>query len=387
MEETSMETSEQQSEEPPSYTDRLKHIFNRFNIGFNEWEDYHWHIKNRVTNFKLLNNFLGTSFNEDHNDFQMAITPHYLSLDNDFINGPLGKMSIYSSKEMIKGIDCNLDPLNEEHQMAVPNLVHRYGDRALVLTTTFCSLNCRYCCRKRSVGHVDTVISDENLDLIETYLKNTPEIKDVILSGGDFLTLNNTKIKRILDMVERIPTVDIIRIGTKVPVVLPQRFNDYQLLDILSSVSKPIYMNTHFNHPKEISGYSISVCKGLSKLGIILGNQSVLLRGVNDNTDTLIELSRGLLRMKVRPYYIYQCDMIDGVEHFRTDVRDSIKIVSAMRGKIGGLGIPTLILDSPGGKGKINISSNNIKSIDDEKVILTNFNGEEVVYHQPSPGK
>ena len=348
------------------------------------WNDWKWQLKHCIKSFDEINKIFGTSLSTNAIDFPMSITPHYLSLIKD-VNGPLAKMFFTSDMELVKNPHCSDDPLNEEHQMPVKNLVHRYKDRALIITTSLCAGLCRYCVRKRCTNDIDHSLNDNELNGIKTYIENHPEIKDVILSGGDFLTMNNNRIEKILTTLGSIESVDIIRIGSKIPVMMPQRIFDTELIRILSSCPKPLYLNTHFNHPDEVSEDSIKACVILAKNGVQLGNQSVLLKDVNDKTSILLELYRKLLKMFVKPYYAYCCDEIHGTEHFRIKFSDAQNVIDGLRGHISGLGIPTLILDSPHGLGKINVSKNHVVSIENidgvEKTTLTSFEGKLVEYY------
>jgi lysine 2,3-aminomutase len=284
--------------------------------------------------------------------------------------------------EMIDGMFE--DPLNEDEMMPVPHLVHRYRDRALVICTSSCFSYCRYCTRKRKVGCIDHVLTEDEMATIKYYLQVHPEISDVILSGGDPFTLSVNKLEQIVRNVREVESVQIIRIGTKVPVVLPMRI-DNELVSMLKQY-QPIFVNTHFNHPNEITKESQEACIKLIDNGIPVNNQSVLLRGVNDDKIIQEELCRKLIKMRVRPYYLFICDLVKGAEHFRTRVSKGIEIMEHLRGRMSGLAIPQFVVDSPGGLGKIPILPNYLISQTPEKVILRNYEGKIVEYPEPLMG-
>jgi len=312
----------------------------------------------------------------------MAITPYYASLIRrvDF-SDPVFRMSVPNPQEMCDPPCLSEDPLEEHEDMPVPGLIHRYRDRALVIATTTCSMYCRHCTRKRIAGTRESSISPRRLAQVVEYLRATPEINDVIISGGDPLTMPDAMIESVLSAIRSVPSVQIIRIGTRVPVVLPMRITD-ELVQMLRKYH-PLWINTHFNHPNELTPESAAACTKLADAGIPLGNQSVLLRGVNDQPQIIEQLCRGLVRIRVRPYYLYQCDLVRGVEHFRTSVRAGIEIMEYLRGRISGLAIPTFVVDAPHGGGKIPVLPNYVVSMSPTHTVLRNYEGLLVNYPEP----
>jgi len=355
-----------------------------------EWNDWHWQYRNRIMDADRLSEIIDLSETEKANisaclnKFRMAVTPYYLSLiDPDDPDDPIRAQAVPSVREMEYFPEEMIDPLGEESASPVRNIVHRYPDRVLFLVTHCCAMYCRHCTRRRLVGEEDVSISNEELDEAIEYIRKTPEIRDVLVSGGDPLTLSDARLDEILSRLREIDHVEIIRIGTRVPVTMPMRITP-ALLDMLKK-HQPIWINTHFNHPKELTSASIKACASIVDAGIPLGNQSVLLRGVNDNTETIRDLMLGLIRARVRPYYLYQCDLSEGLEHFRTDVRVGINIIGDLRGSITGFAIPLFVIDAPGGGGKIPMNPEYIVSIDDEKVVMKNHLGQ--IYEYPQPDK
>jgi lysine 2,3-aminomutase len=342
------------------------------------WHDWKWQFKNRIKSVEKITKLIGRNVSSiAANKFPMAITPYYFSLIKTFNEtDPIFKMCVPQNKELIE-IMCE-DPLCEELTTPTKCLVHRYDDRALLISTTTCATNCRYCTRKRTVGIKKHVLTAKELKDVVAYLTSHPEVSDVIISGGDPFTLETRRLEKIIQAIRNIETVDIIRIGTKVPVVMPQRITD-ELVAMLKRYH-PIFVNTHFNHPNEITKESSEACQKLVDNGIPVNNQSVLLKGVNDNKYVQEDLCRKLLKMRVRSYYLFQCDLVNGVEHFRTKISRGIEIMDYLRGRLSGLAIPQYVVDSPGGKGKIPILPNYMLSQSPEKVILRNYKGEIVEY-------
>jgi lysine 2,3-aminomutase len=273
------------------------------------------------------------------------------------------------------------DPLGEDGDMPVPGLVHRYSDRALLLATTMCAAYCRHCTRKRVAGRTEECVTGPRLAQATDYLSVHPEIKDVIISGGDPFTMPTGALERVIRAVRAVPSVDIIRIGTRTPVVLPMRITD-ELVSMLQQYH-PVYVNLHFNHPNEVTPDAAAACERLANAGIPLGNQTVLLRGVNDNAPLLADLFRLLVRVRVRPYYLFQCDLVRGVEHLRTPLSKGMEIMEYLRGRLSGLAIPTFVVDAPHGGGKIPIVPNYVVSVSPTHTVLRNFAGEMVSYPEP----
>ncbi|MCJ7771439.1 KamA family radical SAM protein, partial [Candidatus Bathyarchaeota archaeon] len=310
--------------------------------------------------------------------YPMKISRYYFDLIDE-VDDPLCKQCVPSVNELVdpQGI---VDPLNEEGQSPVPGLVHRYPDRILMCVSNDCAMYCRFCTRKRMVGNSEIGYSEDNLLRQIQYVKKTGAIRDVLLSGGDPLLLSDERIEFLLKKIRAIPHVEIIRIGSRVPCTFPQRITD-ELCNILKKYH-PLYMNVHFNHPREITEESRRACGLLADAGIPLGSQSVLLKGVNDDSKTIKDLMQGLLAMRVRPYYLFQMDSVKGTYHFRTRVETGIKIVESLIGYTSGLAIPRYVIDSPGGGGKIPIQPNYVERMSEDEVVLRNYEGRNYTYQQ-----
>jgi len=308
--------------------------------------------------------------------FQARINPYYLSLIR-YPGDPIWLQAVPDEVELYD-IDAPEDPLNEDEMSPVPNITHRYPDRALFLTTSQCGLYCRFCTRKRKVGD-SSKINMRELEAAFQYLEQHTEINDVILSGGDPLMLTDAMLEKVLIRLRQIPHISIIRLGTKMPCVLPQRITP-QLCDMLKKYH-PIYVNTHFNHPWEITPESTKACEMLVNAGVPVGCQTVLLKGVNDDPEVMRDLMKKLLAIRVRPYYIYQADLTKGANHFRTPIDVGLEIMDNLRGHISGLAVPQFVIDAPGGGGKIPLLPDYVLARDKEKIILRNFKNE--VYEYP----
>jgi lysine 2,3-aminomutase len=357
----------------------------------NCFDDWKWQISKRIRDLTGLYELFPNLKNNDFipaviKKYPMAITPYYASLIRKLdMSDPVFAMSIPQISELQDPACLSEDPLEENEDMPVPGLVHRYSDRALLIATTTCSMYCRHCTRKRVAGTRESTISPLRLKQVHEYLLTHPEIHDVIISGGDPLTMNTDAIERILETLRSIPSVQIIRIGTRTPVVLPQRITD-ELVNMLKKYH-PLWINTHFNHPNELTAQAAAACAKLADAGIPLGNQSVLLRGVNDTPQIFEQLCRGLVRMRVRPYYLFQCDLVKGIEHFRTPLSRGIEIMEYLRGRLSGIAIPTFVVDAPHGGGKIPVLPNYIVSTSPTHTVLRNFEGMMVNYPEPSLGR
>jgi lysine 2,3-aminomutase len=314
--------------------------------------------------------------------YPMRVNPYYLSLIQS-VGDPIWRQAVPAEAELHDHV-CPADPLEEENQSPVPNLIHRYPDRALFLVYSECAMYCRFCTRKRKVGGENMVINRETLEEGLRYIRSHPEIRDVILSGGDPLLLADERLEWILKELRAIQSVEIIRIGTRVPVVLPQRITP-ALVRMLRRFH-PLYINTHFNHPAEITDLSARACGRLVDVGIPMGNQSVLLRGVNDDPGTMKRLMQKLLAIRVKPYYIYQADMVQGTDHFRTTVEEGLSIIRALRGHTSGMAVPAYVIDAPGGGGKIPLLPDYLQELGDE-VVLKNYQGETYRYRNASPAR
>jgi len=357
-------------------------------IPVQSWNNWKWQLAHRITNTEMLSEVLNLSEQEKTDittclkQFRMAITPYYASLIHpEDRNDPIRMQSVPSIQETFYCSDDLDDPLNEVESSPVPNIVHRYPDRVLLLATYVCSMYCRHCTRRRVVGEEDGMITESELEMALDYIRSHEEVRDVLISGGDPLTMNTKKLESIIAGLRAIPHVDIIRIGTRVPVVLPMRITE-ELLAMLKKY-QPIWINTHFNHPREITPDAERACTAIVDAGIPLGNQSVLLRGINDNAEVMKDLLLKLVHMRVRPYYLYQCDLSRGISHFRTDVDTGIDIMHQLTGYISGFAVPKYVIDAPHGGGKIPINYNYVLRRDDHEVLLENYKGER--YHYPIP--
>jgi lysine 2,3-aminomutase len=353
-----------------------------------QWNDWRWQSQNAIRSVRQLRDLLPFTREELEaigrleTEYKLAIPPYYFSLINpDDPNDPIRLQSVPSPLEAMNRSGYELeDPLEEDKDAPVPGLTHRYPDRALLVTTHVCTMYCRFCTRKRATlvrGGWDA-ISRNDERMIE-YVRAHSEIRDVIVSGGDPLTLPPAKLRFFLDNLAAIPHVDVIRIGTRVPVTLPQKLFDRKLIDLLASAEK-VWIQTHFNHPREITVEAARVCQALLRAGMPVNNHTVLMKGVNDSVETMRQLMRALLRIKVRPYYIFHCDPVIGAGHFRTSVWKGLEIIEGLRGHMSGLGIPTYVVDSPHGGGKIPLMPNYLVSASDDAVVLRNYEGMLVRY-------
>lgn len=358
------------------------------NVTDAEWNDWHWQVRNRIETLEDLKKYVDLSEEEQEGvkktleTLRMAITPYYFSLmDVDDPNCPIRKQAIPSIKEIHKSEADLLDPLHEDEDSPVPGLTHRYPDRVLLLITDMCSMYCRHCTRRRFAGAHDQAMPMERIDKAIEYIAKTPQVRDVLLSGGDALLVSDETLEYIIKKLRAIPHVEIVRIGSRTPVVLPQRITP-ELVAMLKKYH-PIWLNTHFNHPKEVTPESKAACERLADAGIPLGNQSVLLRGINDCVHVMKRLVHELVKMRVRPYYIYQCDLSMGLEHFRTPVSKGIEIIEGLRGHTSGYAVPTFVVDAPGGGGKTPVMPQYIISQSPHKVVLRNFEGVITTYTEP----
>ncbi len=354
----------------------------------NNWNDWKWQIKHRIRTLEQLISYL-PSLRNNHElsrviqKYPMAITPYYASLIQQADStDPILKMCVPQPEELFSPSCLSEDPLEENEDMPVPGFVHRYPDRALLIATSTCASYCRHCTRKRMAGTRECSISSRRLQQVTDYLLAHPEICDVIISGGDPLTMPTESLEAILSSLRSVKSVQIIRIGTRVPVVLPMRITD-ELVSMLRKYH-PLWVNTHFNHPRELTSEAMTACGKLADAGIPLGNQTVLLRGVNDSAQIIEHLCRGLVNMRVRPYYLYQCDLVQGVEHFRTPLSRGIEIIEYMRGRVSGIAIPTFVVDAPHGGGKIPVMPTYVVSMSPTHTVLRNYEG--LIVNYPEPG-
>ncbi|MDE7103532.1 MAG: lysine 2,3-aminomutase [Bacteroidales bacterium] len=353
-----------------------------------QWNDWRWQVQNRIETLEDLKKYIHLTPAEEDGvkqtlkTLRMAITPYYLSLINpEDPNDPVRRQAIPTGLETHQSAADLLDPLHEDSDSPVPGLTHRYPDRVLFLITDQCSMYCRHCTRRRFAGQHDCESPAERIDRAIEYIAKTPQVRDVLLSGGDALLVSDQVLESIIKRLRAIPHVEIIRIGSRTPVVCPQRITP-ELVAMLSKYH-PIWLNTHFNHSNEITEESAGACARLANAGVPLGNQTVLLRGVNDSVEVMKKLMCNLVKIRVRPYYIYQCDLSMGLEHFRTPVAKGIEIIEGLRGHISGYAVPTFVVDAPGGGGKIPVMPNYLISQGVGKVILRNYEGVITTYTEP----
>jgi lysine 2,3-aminomutase len=370
----------------PSYDYRRIPLY--ADVPASDWNDWQWQMRNNIKDVATLTKVLPLSDKEQADIkavlkiFRMAITPYYASLiDQDNPGCSVRLQAIPRLAETHIDASDQDDPLHEDADSPVPGLTHRYPDRVLLLVTHICSMNCRHCTRRRLVGAEDAHLMDGQIDAAIEYIRSTPIIRDVLISGGDPLVLSDARLERLIAKLRAIPHVEIIRIGTRIPVVMPMRITD----DLVSMLKRyhPIYVNTHFNHPREITAESREACRKLADAGIPLGNQSVLLRDVNDCPVLMKKLVQKLLTIRVKPYYIYQCDMSRGISHFRTTISKGIEIIENLRGHTTGMAVPTFVVDAPGGGGKTPVMPDYLITSNDKRVVLRNYEGVITTYDEP----
>ncbi|MDF1575786.1 MAG: lysine 2,3-aminomutase [Bacteroidales bacterium] len=360
-------------------------------LSISSWKDWKWHIKHSIRSLDKFEHLTGIKIPGDKreglertfNKFPLSITPYYLSLiDRDnYENDPVFKQAFGGVEELTTLKSELNDPLSEDRDSPVPGLTHRYPDRVLFHVSNVCSMYCRHCTRKRKVGDVDYVPSRDQLSKGIRYIAESPQVRDVLLSGGDPLMLSDEKLDWLLSEIRRIPHVEIIRIGTRMPVVLPYRITN-KLVEILKKYH-PLWINTHFNHPREITESSKEAIAMLANGGFPLGNQSVLLAEVNDCPRIMKSLLHKLVQNRIRPYYLYQCDLAEGLSHFRTPIGKGIEIMESLVGHTSGLARPTYVIDAPGGGGKIPVMPNYLISWSTNKVVLRNYEGVITTYKEP----
>ncbi len=355
-----------------------------------EWNDWHWQLRRRIRSLDRLSEFLELTVDEmaailrHRGPLPLAITPYYASLlDAQDSAQPLRRTVVPVNGEYLRSPGEAEDPLGEDGDSPVPGLVHRYPDRVLFLANNFCSTNCRYCTRSRMIGgeHGLSGLKSRWQRAID-YIENTPQVRDVLVSGGDPLTLGEEKLDWLLSRLRKIRHVELLRIGTKVPVVLPQRVTP-QLVRLLKRFH-PLWMSIHFTHPEELTIETAEACSRLVDAGIPLGSQTVLLSGINDSVRTMTALVHGLLRLRVKPYYLYQCDPILGSAHFRTPVEKGLEIIAGLRGHTTGYAVPTYAIDAPGGGGKIPLLPDYLVGREGDDLLLRNFEGKIFRYPDPS---
>lgn len=352
-----------------------------------KWYNWRWQLSNRINTVEEFEKVIRLTESERRalsakQLFRVDITPYFISLiDPDDPDDPIRKQVVPTDAELTPFTAMMEDSLAEDRHSPVPGLVHRYPDRVLMLVTTQCASYCRYCTRSRIVGDPSATFSRAEFEMQLEYLKRTPQVRDVLLSGGDPLVLAPKILDEILSRLREIPHIEIVRIGSRVPVFLPMRVTD-ELCDMLQKYH-PLWMNIHVNHPNEISAELEQACDRLTRAGIPLGNQAVLLAGVNDNVHIQRDLVQKLVRIRVRPYYLYQCDLVEGAGHFRTPVAKGLEIMEGLRGHTSGYAVHQYIIDAPGGGGKIPVMPNYLISMSDHKVVLRNYEGYITTYEEP----
>jgi len=354
-----------------------------------EWNDWRWQLRHRITTLEQVKEILNLAPEEiegikhSKGRLALAVTPYFVSLmDPTNPNCPIRKQAIPRIEECHLSKNDMVDPCGEDKDSPVPGLVHRYPDRVLLLVTDQCATYCRYCTRRRLVGSNERPITQGNFEEVLKYLKSHKKVRDVLLSGGDPLLLENERLEEILSRLRAIPHIELLRIGTRAPVTLPQRIT-VGLVRMLKKFH-PLMISIHFTHPKEISDAVKRACSELADGGIPLGSQTVLLKGINDKPYIIKKLVQELLKIRVRPYYIYQCDLATGTEHFRTSVATGIQIIEKLRGHTTGYAIPTYVVDAPGGGGKIPIEPVYMISRGKGKVVLRNYEGKTFEYPEPN---
>ena len=356
-----------------------------------KWRDWKWQMRHCIKDVDTFEKFLGIRLDDSQKEafaktiarFPMSITPYYLSLIDveNLANDPIFMQSFPCARELDIHASDMADPLHEDMDSPAPGVTHRYPDRVLLLVSNTCAMYCRHCTRKRRVGDLDSIPDRETISQGIDYIRRTPQVRDVLLSGGDPFLLDDDYLDWILTELRQIPHVEVIRIGTRTPVVLPYRITD----DLVAMLKKhhPLWINTHFNHPRELTGTSQRALAKLADAGIPLGNQSVLLAGVNDCPRIMRVLVQKLVANRVRPYYLYQCDLSEGLSHFRTPVGKGIEILESLIGHTSGFCVPTYVIDAPGGGGKIPIMPNYLISWSTNKVVLRNYEGVITTYREP----
>jgi lysine 2,3-aminomutase len=353
-----------------------------------QWNNWRWQLSNRINTVDEFEKVLPLTDSErkalsSANLFRVDITPYFISLiDPNDPDDPVRRQVVPTDAELVPFTAMMEDSLAEDRHSPVPGLVHRYPDRVLMLVTTQCASYCRYCTRSRIVGDPSATFSRAEFEMQLDYLQRTPQVRDVLLSGGDPLVLAPKILEEILRRLREIPHIEIVRIGSRVPVFLPMRVTD-ELCDMLQKYH-PLWMNIHVNHPNEISLELATATDKLTRAGIPLGNQAVLLAGVNDNVHIQRELVQQLVRIRVRPYYLYQCDLVEGAGHLRTPVGKGIEIMEGLRGHTSGYAVHQFIVDAPGGGGKIPVSPTYLLSYSDHKVVLRNYEGYITTYEEPT---
>ncbi len=356
-------------------------LLNYFGAGEEEWNDWHWQLRNRISSVSLLSKFIKLSdsqyrmFEEVSAKYRWATTPYYLSLmDYEDMTYPINMMALPSSAE--NDSSGELDPMSEEYTNPAPCITRRYPNRLIINVTSSCAMFCRHCQRRRRIGESDRIESEENIAQAIEYIKNSREIRDVLITGGDPLMLPDEMLENIIRQVRAIEHVEIVRIGTRLPVTMPQRITP-ELVDMLSKYH-PLFINVQFNHPGELTKEAVTACERIVNAGIPMGNQMVFLKGINNDKYVVQLLNEGLLKARVRPYYIFHPKQVKGTKHFEITVEEGLKIMKYLRGHTSGLAIPQYILNAPNGLGKIPLLPRYIEESDEDHVKLLTWEGREV---------
>ncbi len=353
-----------------------------------EWNDWRWHMRNSLTTLEDLARVIEISEDESagaeggRDAFKIGITPYYAALMDRMDPGCPVRLQATPRTAELHADSCDVeDPLAEERDMPVRGITHRYPDRVLFYVTHDCAMFCRHCTRKRKVANPATAANEAQIQEGIEYIRRTPAVRDVIVSGGDPLTWGDDRLAALLAQLRDIPHVEIIRIGTRTPVTLPQRITP----DLVSIIRRfqPVFVNTHFNHPKETTREAFEACGRLADAGVPVGNQMVLLRGINDDAQTVMELNHRLLMMRVKPYYIFQCDPTRGNSHLRTTVARGLEVMEGLRGWTSGMAVPYYVIDAPGGGGKVPLLPSYVKYRDSSKIVVRNYRGTEHTYWEP----
>ena len=368
---------------------------NNQQVTIEQWRDYKWQLNNAIRSIEDFERFTGIKFKTKErkelektiSKFPLCITPYYASLINtkNFRNDPIYKQAFPDPAELVISKYDMKDPLHEDQDSPIKGITHRYPDRVLFLISNRCSMYCRHCTRKRKVGDPDHIPSREQIKDGIRYIRDHPQIRDVLLSGGDALMLPDDFLDWVLTELNEIPHVEVIRIGSRVPVVLPYRITN-ELVNMLKR-HHPIWLNTHFNHPRELTPSAREALRKLADGGIPLGNQSVLLAGVNDCPQIMRKLNQRLVQNRVRPYYLFQCDLSEGLSHFRTSIGKGIEIIESLIGHTSGFAVPTFVIDAPGGGGKIPVMPHYLISWSSNKIVLRNYEGVITTYKEPDDYK
>jgi len=359
-------------------------------VGEEQWNDWRWQVRNIVRDLDELQEVIGLGVVEKEElrsaveEYHLAMTPYYASLmvPGD-LDDPIRRQAVPLPEECFHHGHERSDPLAEEETSPVPGLTHRYPDRVLLVTTNYCYMYCRHCTRKRIWKKNESPAGKKAIDRMVGYIRKHPEIRDALVSGGDPLSLPLDRLEYVLSSLRSIGHLEIIRIGSRVPVVLPMGITG-ELVSLLDKYG-PVWLNTQFNHPREVTAEAEAAVERLLRAGIPVNNQTVLLRGVNEDPETMLSLNKALLRAKVRPYYLFQCDPVVGTEHFRTPIDSGLRIMESLRGHTSGLAIPNYVIDLPGGGGKVPVTPNYILGRSEEGILLRNFEGRRFLYPERSP--